>query len=217
MRILLAGMVGSLVALVGLASTANASATIELLWEPSGTTNTSVDNISSSVVLNIVYTNTEQSLGASVSVDYSNLVGEYSVVQFTNNPGLGGVPLQIILGPAVDTGSQITNIQALCFLSSVQGFSCEFLNDELAAGQSYLLGTITFHKDTSNPGLLSVSAFLGPGDSIAGGGLTVCNQGDVAACTLGSATLGNVPEPSTLSLLALGLIGLTLKGTRRGN
>jgi len=192
---------------------ANATATIDLLWNVSGTTNTSVANISSSAVLNIVYTNTESSVGASVSIDYIDLVGEYSVIQFTNNPGIGDIPLRISFVDAVDTGSQVRSINASCLPNL---FSCPF-GDPLPAGQSYLLGTITFHKDTSNPGLLSVSVFLGPGDSIAGGGLTVCNQGDVAACTLGSATLGNVPEPTTGSLLALGLIGLTLKGTRRGN
>ena len=84
MRTLLVGVVGSLVALVGFASTANASATIDLLWAGGGS-NISIAT-SSSAVLNIVLMNTVLNNGASVSIDYSAANGNYSVVTLTNNP-----------------------------------------------------------------------------------------------------------------------------------
>ena len=88
------GAVGSLVALIGFTSTAHATATIELLWATSGTTNTTLGAISSSAVLNLVYSNSEGSINVSVSVDYSDLLPAYSLSNFSNNPN--GVALDFL-------------------------------------------------------------------------------------------------------------------------
>jgi hypothetical protein len=75
------------------------------------------------------------------------------------------------------------------------------------------LGTITFHKIGAGVGG-SINAVLGINDSVAAG---VGGQGSLPASqvALGSATLTNVPEPGTVSLLALGLAGLALAGHRK--
>ena len=89
----------------------------------------------------------------------------------------------------------------------------------LAGSTTYLLGTITFHK-TGAGSSLNVSAFLGNDDNVLGvggvpGAILCSGPGDQSQCTLGSATLSNVPEPGTVSLLALGLAGLALAGHRK--
>ena len=84
MRTLLVSAVSSIVALIGFTSTANATATIDLYWgSPGGSTSTGI-GASSSAVLHIVLTNTEQMAGYSLSVDYSDASAKYSVVTFTH-------------------------------------------------------------------------------------------------------------------------------------
>lgn len=88
---------GSLIALLSFASTANASATIELLW--GGVASEVTIATSSSVSLQIIYTNDQDSIGAVVSVDYSAAIGSYSVIGFTNNPNAGTTTfLPLVLG-----------------------------------------------------------------------------------------------------------------------
>ena len=57
MQKVVAGVVGSLVALVGFATTASASVSVSLVWASSGTSTTSGLAPSSSVTLNIVLAN----------------------------------------------------------------------------------------------------------------------------------------------------------------
>lgn len=94
----------------------------------------------------------------------------------------------------------------------------------LPAGQSYLLGTITFHKDNPAGDDFAIRAVLGIGDSIAGLGpnsniMTICNHSDFSDCNLGFATLKNsaaltAPEPASTLLFAVGGI-VVVAATRR--
>lgn len=209
MRTSILGIVGSLVALVGFASTASAIATIDLLWN--GVSSNATIATSSSISLHVVYSNDTLTTGiVSVSIDYSDANGKYSVVAIVNNPngvGLDFLPLSILT--PLDDGSAVKNLNA-------QSLS-PYIGSGLAEGQSYLLGTIMFHKDNGSPGgPFSVQTFLGPNDEIGVDGVALCRPDDVAKCTLGSATLNNVvPEPGTVSLLALSLAGLSLASRRK--
>ncbi len=128
--------VGSLVALVGFAGAANASATIDLIWAASGTDETGFSvNDSSAVTLQVILTaGPNGSQGAGVSVDYSMAPG-LSVITFAAT--VGG-PLPLLLGTPYDTGSRIENINSAAFVP--------YVGTGLAAGQSHQLGTVTFHK-----------------------------------------------------------------------
>ena len=86
MRALWIGLLGSFIASLGFASSAHASATIDLLWGGTSVTTTSVAS-SSTITLHVVLTaGPNDSAGAAVTVDYSSAVGSVSVVQFMNGP-----------------------------------------------------------------------------------------------------------------------------------
>lgn len=75
---LLIGVVSSLVALVCFGSTANASATVDLLWGGAGgSSQTAGIATSSSIVLQIVLTTTETNVGYPLSIDYSDAKGTW--------------------------------------------------------------------------------------------------------------------------------------------
>jgi hypothetical protein len=136
MRNLLVGVVSCLVALVGFASMANAGATIDLLF--GGTSPTTSGSSSSIYELHVVLTaGPEGSQGAGVTIDYS--AGNVSVVSISNNPNAMDDILPLVLGSTTDTGTQVRNINAASFPPT--------LGTGLASGQSYLLGTITFHHE----------------------------------------------------------------------
>jgi hypothetical protein len=199
MRTLLVGTLGGLVALFGFAATANAASTIDLIWTGGGTTDTSA-SVSSSVQLNIILTNNGPlvSQGGGVTIDYSDALSKLTVVTF--NSILGG-GLTLGLGTTTDTGSQIRNVNAAAFVP--------FVGSGLAVGASYLMGTVTFHNPGGAAGPFNIVSTLTATD-----GFTL-SGGSADSVTLNGATLTNVPEPGTVSLLALGLGGLAFAARRK--
>jgi hypothetical protein len=174
-------VVGSVVALVGFAGAANASATIDLIWADTGTEWITAQHTSSVVTLQVILTaGPNGSQGAGVSVDYSGVLPGISVTTFAAT--VGG-PLPLLLGTVSDTGSRVENINSASFPPSV--------GTGLAAGQSHQLGTVTFHVDLAN-GIFEVrSDANGPTDDV----LDLAGNVITSTTTFNSASLVIVSEP----------------------
>lgn len=198
MRTLLRGTLGSLLALLGFAATANAAQTIDLLW--GGTSTSTSAATSSTIILNVVLTNDGPLLsqGGGMTIDYSAVIGNLTVVSFAN---FVGGPFALQLGSVTDTGTQIRNINAAAFVP--------YVGTGLGVGASYLLGTVTFHKTAGPAGTFNITSVLTATDDF------VDSTGAVDTVTLNAASLTNVSEPGTVALLAFGLGGLALAGGSR--
>jgi hypothetical protein len=221
MRKFFAVTMGSVVALVGFASAANASATVDLIWidntdtactDPNrrdcpqlGTTLSSVavtDNITLGV---IITAGPGGVVGAGVSVDYSNVLPLFSVNNFGNFTTI--TPdywLIATVGVTSDMPPFIDNINALSFPYNTAGIG-------LPAGQSAYLGTVSFHMDQLGSGIFEI-------DVGAFGPRRTDGIGDLAHQDITSTTTFNsafVPEPSALTALGSGIAMLVLLYRRR--
>jgi len=132
------------------------AATIDLIWERTGTSSLSDVALSSAVVLDVVLTaGPGGSIGAGVSVDYGQAAATLDVTDFASTPG-GALP--IMLGTTTDTGSLVGNINSVGFTA---------LGDGLAAGESHVLGTITFHRARLTGGAFEIRVgTLSPTDGV---------------------------------------------------
>ena len=222
MRKFFAVAMGSVVALAGFASTANASATVDLIWiDKSDTTclrpirrdcprlgtTLGVDPeiaTSDNVTLLVLLTaGPGGSIGGGVSVDYSSATATYTVNDFrsltTIKPAYW---LPLAVGTTTDQDPFVDNINAAASPPTSSGLG-------LPAGQSAYLGTVSFHKDLVVNGTFEITVGNnGPGgtDGILDGG-----GADITGTTaFNSAYLVNVPEPNSLFALVTGTGGLLL-------
>jgi hypothetical protein len=231
MRKFFAVAMGSAVALLGFASAANASATVDLVWIDASVTGTNgvaiclrpakrncqvigstlsvpntvfdVDNITLAVILTA---GDQGSNGGSVSVDYSAVVPQLSVLGYKSLPSaVAPLYLPLALGDAIDTGTVIDGLNAGASVQAGAGLG-------LPTGVTAYLGTVQFHQDTIVNGTFvfdvnTDGALDGLGD-IFGNDITDTS-------TYNEATLVNVPEPGALSLLVMGVGGMLLAGRGR--
>jgi len=233
MRKFFAAALGSVVALAGFAGAANASATVDLIWIDVSVTNAmgnpicllaknrdcprlgvttwaaattaiaTSDNISLAVILTA---GPAGSIGAGVSVDYSEIAGAFSVATFQSlTTTLPKVYLPLNIGSTNDDAPLITNINAAASPPTGSGIG-------LPNGVSAYLGTVSFHKDVTVNGTfeIAVGTFGGSDDVLDGGGGVI-----TPTTTFNSAFVVNVPEPGALSLLVMGVGGMLLAGRGR--
>jgi len=203
MRKFFAAAVASAVALVGFAGMAGASATIDLIWAGDGT-NTTLDSSGQTAVLNVILTpGPGNSDGAGISIDYSAALGALTVTAFKSNQVS---PLNVGLGVTTndDVNGVIRNMNALCL-----GINC------LPAGQSFLLGTVTFARTGATAsGEKAIIPFV---DLTSTDGVLDGFGSDISATTTFNSAFVNVPEPGAISLIVMGLGGMLLAGRgRRG-
>jgi len=141
-----------LLALVWTPAIANASATIDVLWN--GTDARTTLATSSSAVAHVIVTANAGGVSvAAVTVAYSGA----SVVSFASNPDGDGSPTQALpiqFGDTTDSGSELQNLNA----ASIPFF----MGTGLAAGNSWLVGTIVFHKNAL-PGRFEIRPFVRDG------------------------------------------------------
>ena len=203
------GFALAVAAVIGWAGVAQASANIDLLWN--GTSDTiSGLSASSNITLHVVLTaGPGGSIGGGVTIDYSDTLRNADLIAFSSTPTDSVFP--IMLGYTCDTGSMIGSVGGGC-LSGYLG-SC------LGAGESYLLGTLTFHK-TDGAGSFEITPLLvmvwqaeAPGISPTDALLDGTGNNISATSTLNSAYFVN-PEPGTASLLVFGLVGLAISNRR---
>ncbi len=176
---------GSVVALIGFAGAANASATVDLIWidvsatdamgnplclRPEGIAGggrdcprlgTAVSSVATSdnITLAVILTaGPGGSWGAGVSVDYNELLPMMSVAGFQSlTTTIPDHYFPINLGNTTDQSPFIDNINAVA--SPPVGFGIG-----LTAGQSAYLGTVTFHKGFIVNGIFEIGVGTnGPG------------------------------------------------------
>ena len=231
MRKFFAVAMGSVVALVGFAGAANASATVDLVWIDVTSLDTNgnvicikptkrncpqlgslISNVAAddSITLAVIVTaGAGGLLGAGVDVDYTDALPKLSVTAFqkmtTTRPKFY---LPTALGEAnndIEGWVQLINATAVIFTGTGIG---------LPPGVSAYLGTVTFHKDALINGTFDIHVGTDGPDG-ASGVLSLDGTTISDITNFNGATLVNVPEPGALSLLVMGLGGMLLAGRGR--
>jgi hypothetical protein len=234
MRKSFATAISGVVALVGFAGAATASATIDLIWIDTSQINAAGDPIClepanrncppdprspdsgvtiSSLVVNdyitlavIVTAGSGGVVAAGASVNYSNVLQLISAVDFRRFTTVSPDWLTGHFGPTTNSPPFIDNINAVSVPYTGSGSG-------VPANQSAYLGTVSFELDQLVIGTyeITVGAF-GPGGMEGIGDLSF--QNITSTTTFNSAFIA-VPEPSALPALGSGIAMLALLYRRR--
>jgi hypothetical protein len=211
MRRILAAAASGVVALAGFAGVADASATIDLIWNATGTKqiNDSAPPETGPYLirLNVILTaGPAGSQGAGVSVDFSS-AGAIKPAFFiaSNTPSVGNdSPLPLAYFFPTIGASRVELINSICLCDSGVGTG-------LAAGQSHQLGTVTFNIDSLPDGDYEFRSDADyPSDGILDGA-----GNDISDTTTFNDALLVVPEPAGWASLKAGMAMLALLYRRR--
>jgi hypothetical protein len=207
MRKFFAAAVVSVVALVGFAGAAYASATVDLIWRDTGVGFIWTDgheltfgdaDTSVIVTYDVVLTAGPNGIAiAALSMGYADAAVLVSVSGFGC---VAGTALNICIGDATDTGSAIESM-------GIGTFNAVGLTD----GQSQSMGTVSFRKKTDAVGIfpLTVGELTGIDAIFDNVG------GQVTGVTYNTSILVNLPEPGVIAVLAMGMGGMLLAGRGR--
>jgi len=213
----------ALVSVLGFASASQAGIIIDFLIGGESSVNAAP---SSTVVVDIYMTATGTSrisgYGFAITYDGAEVAGGTATTILDNNiynnglftsaagwtPGGGGL--------ALDTGTAYAAAMGNSTLTTPA-------QDVIAAHGAVKIGSITFHVTAAlTDGLFDISgcydctAFGPTGDGSVGSGAgTTGGVFDPGTTTFNGAQINVIPEPTTASLLGLGLLGLTVSGRRR--
>jgi hypothetical protein len=225
MRKFFAVAMGNLVALVGFASAANASATVDLIWidvsivgtngnpiclrpakrncppdpkSPDGGVTINVLGVTEDIALGVILTaGPGGSVGGGVSVNYENALPKLGVTGFQSlTTTTPFMYLPNALGITTNQPPFIDSLNALALLSPRFGIG-------LSAGQSAYLGTVSFHMDQPVSGTFEITVgTFGPGGTDGIGNLVHQN---ISSTTTFNSAFVDTPEPNALPALGSGI------------
>jgi hypothetical protein len=199
-----------------LTQSALASVTIDLEWVDSGTPTLTIDPGDTAGGGNrnmlVIMSYSTNLVGASTSVQYSSGSG----LAFQGATTWTGVFIRMMTpsntfhptGGVADTGTELSSFASIVDPTSPQ--------PSAPPGVNYVIGTILWNTAGTVAGTETLSAIIAFGlDGFLNGNFNNIDAAVIAAGGLRGATLNIIPEPGTVSLLGLGLVGLILAGRRR--
>jgi hypothetical protein len=196
----------TLVSVLGLSFAAQADPTVDLLFGGADSINVvASQTVTVSVVLTLA--SPDQTNGYQMTIGWDSTELSY----------IGGSLTNLLPG---GTGWFVSGFgEALPVGSSLVGSISAAGAPAFATNASYTIGTLAFHVEANpvNDGTSDITAYLDLPNSFSTDNIAdFVGGGSFLATTFNGAGVNVIPEPTTASLLGLGLLGLTVAGRRRG-